>query len=233
MKKIKSVLFSTLLAIGLVACGSESGDNSCATKTDTTNTTQQTTTTAATAQTECSLQSATPDPVVGDTMHEYHLSFDIPTGAVKKIGFSPSPQEVKFSITPGLPWAGMYKIDYPYVPDLYTFELVIKAGRQTSNTPTDWFNDRNKGAKFNSQDWANMGSFNFAIEGQLIINQDRYNVVIGQEYREGLYGWWIAGEDPGWTYHKPSSGSPYLLTPDGKWEIKRSDFSYSFKIGTH
>lgn len=83
-EKIKSVLFSTLLAIGLVACGSESGDNSCATKTDTTSTTQQTTTTTATAQTECSLQSATPDPVVGDTMHEYHLSFDIPTGAVKR-----------------------------------------------------------------------------------------------------------------------------------------------------
>jgi hypothetical protein len=77
MKTLKLVLLTALLTIGLASCGSGDGDSSCANKTDTTSTTQQATTTTTTTETECSLQSATPDPVVGVTVRDNRCALSL------------------------------------------------------------------------------------------------------------------------------------------------------------
>ncbi len=225
MKRLKLVLLTALLTIGLASCGSGDGDNSCANKTDTTNTTQQATTTTGTTETECSLQSATPSPVVGVTVHDNELLFHpdprSQTSYLRTVGFD---WDNGYSITSGQPWEGLNVNTYNYNGQTKSYiDVVAKAGRKGSNTPKDWFNARNGGVKICDIDWNNIDSLNFAYSGHLVIDNNRYLVVIGQEGYALDNGWWIAGQGPGWTHKtfRPTGGRErnYIVTPDKKWLI--------------
>ena len=222
MKTLKLVLITALLTIGLASCGSGDGDNSCANKTDTTSTTQQTTTTPATTETECSLQSATPNPVVGVTVRDNHVVFGPATDTKDSIKTVRFEWDNGYSITSGQPWEGVNiaTLDTLYTSQKYT-DMNIRAGRQGSNPPLVWFNKRSGDVDVisNEYSWSEIDSLNFAFSGYLIINDDRYLVTVGQEGFGGANGWWVGGQGPGWSRHVPLFGHNYLLTPDKKWRI--------------
>jgi hypothetical protein len=228
MNTLKSVLLLALFTIGLISCG---GDNSgsdggnCANKTATTSVTQMDATPKVAADTGCSLQSATPNPVVGTTVHDNEMvlspSFEDPD--VKPVAFE---WDQAYSITPGQPWEGL-------IAKIGSGSIIVKAGRKGSNTPQDWFKVRNGGARISNQGWGNIDSLNFAFTGHLVINDDRYLVVIGQEGFAGTNGWWIAGQGSGWTFHSRIVGDNYILTPDKKWEIKGAQPYAGFQVIRH
>jgi hypothetical protein len=202
MKKLKSVLILALFTIGLVSCGGDSGGSdvgSCANKTATTSVTQQDATPNVTADTGCSLQSATPNPVVGTTVHDNEMAFFPSPDSIYLIAGVRFEWDNEYSITPGQPWEGVSvrsaRSTDPRQGDIGY--VTAKAGRKGSNTPKDWFENRNQsgsGNKFsNEAGWSNIDSLNFAFTGTLIINGHRYPVIIGQEGYGGANGWWIAG----------------------------------------
>ena len=235
MKTLKLVLLTALLTIGLASCSSGDDDNSCANKTDTTSTTQQTTTTPATTETECSLQSATPNPVVGVTVRDNHVVFGPATDTKDSIKTVRFEWDNGYSITSGQPWEGVNiaTLDTLYTSQKYT-DMNIRAGRQGSNPPLVWFNKRSGDVDVisNEKSWGEIDSLNFAISGYLIINDDRYLVTVGQEGFGGANGWWVGGQGPGWSRHVPLLGPNYLLTPDKKWRIHPGEdiFSIGFEI---
>jgi hypothetical protein len=226
MKTLKLVLLTALLTIGLASCGSGEGDNSCAIKTDTTSTTQQATTTTTTTETECSLQSATPDPVVGVTVRDNRVAIlsTLDSYSIKTIRFE---WDNGYSITSGQPWEGItIKSD-----GTYPVEMNVRAGRKGSSGPLNWF-ALHGGLEnvISSEKWANIDSLNFAFSGVLIINGDRYSVVLGQEGFAGTNGWWIAGNGAGWLRHNPIFLTSYIVTPDNKWQILAGVDSIGFGI---
>lgn len=155
---------------------------------------------------------------ISTTAHDNNVSFAPHNEpAIKTMTFE---YDNGFSITPGQPWEGLTVSLNKNSYDQPVPSMNARAGRHASSTPLDWFNARNHGKKISSMpSWSNIGTLNFAFTGYLIINGDRYLVVIGQEGLLGTNGWWVAGQDPGWTYHSPAFGPDYLLTPDAKWQI--------------
>jgi hypothetical protein len=235
MKTHKLVLLAALLTIGLVACGGGSDGDSCANKTATTSVAKQDVTPKVAVDTGCSssLLGVDPDPVVGTTVHDNKIQFaphEHPS-SIKSVAFE---WDQAYSITPGQPWEGLdVSIEKNGYGDVIPF-MTVKAGRKGSSTPQDWFNARNAGAKISDESsWRHVGTLNFAFTGYLVINDDRYLVTMAQEGLNGTNGWWLAGQQKGWTYQEPFIGDNYLLTPDKKWEIKGAEYYRGFEITRH
>jgi len=113
-----------------------------------------------------------------------------------------------YCITDGQPWGDADHPNAVYM-DNNTGTLDVWCGRHDSSKVGDYFNSVSpKG----SNTYGSISSMNFAIQGNLIINGDKYYVIIGQ--LNNVHNCWVIGGGAGY-----SSGGYSITTPDGKYLI--------------
>ncbi|MBL4706364.1 MAG: hypothetical protein JKY54_17685 [Flavobacteriales bacterium] len=127
-----------------------------------------------------------------------------------------------YSISDGQPWG---EVETTSSKDGSKLTIDIGAGRHKTAPPATWYNEvvGSDGDKmFHSQGGDNVPSvLNFAIKGVLTINQDKFNVCLGQG-QDGSYNNWHLASDKVSASHPHKSGDlgNYHLTPSGSYKFK-------------
>ena len=139
-----------------------------------------------------------------------------------------------YCITAGQPWGDSDHPNAVYM-DNNTGTLDIWCGRQKSSPVADYFNSL---APTGSNTWgSSISSMNFAIQGTLTINSDKYFVVIGQVGYSNDNIWVIGGQNFSYdSFWSNDSHYDAVVTPDGKYlicSIQGSDSSFTVWLNTN
>ena len=138
-----------------------------------------------------------------------------------------------YCITANQPWGDSDHPNAVYVDNktkTKTLNLDVWCGRQKSSPVADYFNSL---APTGSNTWgSSISSMNFAIQGTLTINSDKYFVVIGQLSYGGAGNQWVIG---GQNFRYNDSHYDAVVTPDGKYLISifSSDSSFTVLLNTN
>ena len=138
-----------------------------------------------------------------------------------------------YYVTDGQPWDGVTinnitsQMGYPaYQADVY-------AGRQSSELPAKFFNDRSGGISVGpcGTYQSPLESLNFALSGILEIEGNDYPIVIGQNGVSGENCWYLGPNASGfkviqWYRTSDDATYEYLLTPDGQYRMGVSAYAY-------
>ena len=128
-----------------------------------------------------------------------------------------------YCITDKQPWGDSDHPNAVYINNTPIGTIIdIYCGRHDSSPVADYFNSL---APKGSNTWGSISSMNFAIQGTLTINSDKYFVVIGQVgyYNENI--WVIGGQNFRYTNYSNAT------TPDGKYLIcQETDDANSFTV---
>lgn len=158
-------------------------------------------------------------------------------GGVGYVGFLVSFNKNDYNVTGGQPWSW---IKASNSNNNTTVTLDFPAGRHNSSGPAQWFSNSVNpksaiNATFPSQ---NPGSvlpknLNFAFRGVLVIDQNKYTIIVGQGSTfDGHNSWWVGGGENGFAVKTLNFMSGLVLvTPDGKYFIYAEDDTFnSFSI---
>ena len=125
------------------------------------------------------------------------------------------------SITPGEPWGDVTSESHNGGK---TVEIKVDAGRKADKANAKWFNDTVNGQSskmFHTRGGDNVPSeLNFAIQGILEINKQRFNVCLGQGTSGTYNNWHLASEDIHSPHpHKGGDMGNYHFTQNGSNEF--------------
>jgi hypothetical protein len=130
------------------------------------------------------------------------------------------------SITSGQSWGSV-----PFVkafPQSGGVNIQVSASLQLSSGPAQWFQQQARSQSegtISCAEESTPSELDFAITGNLMIQNETYPIVLGQQSN----CWWVAGNSPGWEYSQVNG----LVTPDSKYIIngnisgQQGDFLFS------
>jgi hypothetical protein len=157
-------------------------------------------------------------PVTNNNMVVYTTSHDNLVEFVRYLSLSSVTYafDGQYCITSGQPWDGISSSESDG-----SCTLDVKAGRNKTSGPAQWFKNRATMAMCVSGSWLGWpSSLNFAFNGTITIDGNSYQLVVGQG-NDGMHNnWWIGGMNWG-------SDTVSLITPDKKYCITQLDVSFN------